>query len=259
MMILYRIRNGLKYYSPKAAQVLRLSLKSRELGTFTYKLTSINQEFLLQNVSIITRLPYAQIKTFCDEITNNERLIDYAKKKIHNSQFRTIKDERCDFGSRIAYYCIVRALKLKTVVENGVELGYTGLILCEALLKNKEEGYPGDYYGFDIDPSAGLLINEPPYSETGRIITGESLDTLKAFSLPIDFYFSDGGRTPEYEKNEFNVLQEKIAKNSIVVSNKLGFSDALSQLSIKLNRNHIYFREEPLNHWYPGSHIGIMF
>lgn len=258
-MILYRIRNGLKYYYPKIIQIFKLSVRSKELGTFTYHLTSINLEYLLQNVSIITKLPYSQIESYSEEIKSNDKLINYAKEKIRLSQFRTIKDLRCDFGSRIAYYCIVRALKSKIVVENGVELGYTGLILCAALLKNREEGYTGNYYGFDIDPAAGLLINESPYTDIGKIINGESLDTLAELNLPIDFYFSDGGRTPEYEKREFGILQSKIADKGIVVSNKLGFSDALSQLAIKLKRNHIYFKEEPSNHWYPGSQIGIMF
>jgi hypothetical protein len=259
VMIFFRIIHAFKYYSPTIIQILKWSTKSKEIGTFTYKLTENNIEYLIQNVSIITKLPYEKIKYYYKEIDGNETITSYVKNKIYHSEYKFIKDMRCDFGSRLAYYCIVRALKPNVVVENGVELGYTGLVLCTALLKNSNEGFPGIYYGLDIDSNAGLLINESPYSDISKMIIGESLTSLSDFKLPIDFYFSDGGRSASYELKEFEILQQKLSKQTIVVSNKLNFSNALSQLAKKMQKKHIYFREEPLDHWYPGSHIGIMF
>lgn len=255
----FRLYHALKYYIPKLILIFKWSIKSKELSTFTYPLTDNNIEYLLQNVSIITDLSYEQIEFYYKEISNNIELRNYAIKKIKNSNYIHTKDARFDFASRIAYYCIIRAMKPKIVVENGVELGYTGLVLCAALQKNKNEGFSGKYYGFDIDPNAGLLINDITYTDIGHIIEGESLNILSNFKDPIDFYFSDGDRSYTYEREELILIQKKLSNNGIVASNKLSFSNSLSQLAIKMNKKHIYFKEEPLDHWYPGSQIGIMF
>lgn len=82
---------------------------------------------------------------------------------------------------------------------------------------------------------------------------------MKEFNQPIDFYFSDGGRSEAYEKEEFELLEKKISAHGIIVSNKLQFSNSLSNLAKKMSKKHIYFKEEPLDHWYPGSQIGIMY
>ena len=255
----FRIYYAFKFYIPKIILIFKCSIKSKELSTFTYKLTNNNIEYLIHNLSIITNIPYEQIEHYYNEINADEELVRYAINKIRNSRYKSIKDARCDLGSRIAYYCIIRAIKPKVVVENGVEIGYTGIVLCNALIKNKAEGFFGKYFGFDIDPSAGLLISEELYRGTAHILIDESLKTLAEFNEPIDFYFSDGGRLASYEKEELKLLQSKISQNAIVVSNKINFSNALSQLAIKMHKRHIYFREEPLDHWYPGAHIGIMY
>lgn len=255
----YKIYYALKYYVPKMILIFKWSIKSKELGTFTYKLTDNNIAYLLHNLCIITNLSYNQIENYYKELYNDDNLVKYVIDKITNSKYKSIKDARCDFGSRIAYYCIVRAMKPKIVVENGVEIGYTGIVLCTALLKNKAEGFSGTYYGFDKDSDAGLLISDNPYNEISQIILGESLETLSKFTEPIDFYFSDGGRSSAYENEEFKLLQQKINEFGIVVSNKLQFSNATTQFAKQLQKKHIYFREDPLNHWYPGAHIGIVF
>lgn len=255
----YRFHYALWYYIPKFILIFKWAISSKEIGTFTYKLTDKNIEYLLQNLSIVTNLPFDQIESYYKEIENDEELINNAINRIKSSQYKYVKDARCDFGSRIAYYCIIRAMKPKVVVENGVELGYNGLVLCAAILKNQNEGVYGKYYGFDIDPNAGFLVSERVYCDISHIIIGEALESLSSFKEPIDFYFSDGGRSPSYENLEFKLLSLKMNQSGIVVSNKLQFSNATSQLAKQMHKKHIYFREEPLRHWYPGAHIGIVF
>lgn len=255
----FKIYHGFKYYSPKIFSVVKWSFKSRELGTFTYALTHNNVEYLLQSVSIITSLPYEKVAAYYDELNRDAELKSYVIGKTGQSEYRYIKDRRCDFGSRMAYYCIIRAMKPGIVVENGVELGYTAVVLCAALLKNLEEGYPGKYYGFDFDPEAGLLINDERFKDIAHIIEGESLNSLSVFEHPIDFYFSDGERSLDYETREFELLKIKMSKTGILVSNKLHLSNAASRFAIETGKKLIYFREDPLDHWFPGSHIGFVF
>lgn len=255
----FKLYQGFKYYSPKISSVFKWSMKSRELGTFTYALTDNNVEYLLQSVSVITSLPYEKVAVYYEELSRDEELKRYVIDKTRQSEYRYIKDNRCDFGSRMAYYCIIRAGKPKTVVENGVELGYTAVVLCAALLKNREEGFTGNYYGFDFDPEAGHLINDERFKDIAHIIEGESLYSLSVFEDPIDFYFSDGERSLDYESREFELLKVKMSKTGILVSNKLHLSNAASRFAIETGKKLIYFREDPLDHWFPGSHIGIVF
>jgi len=216
-------------------------------------------EYLLQNISIVSNLPYFQIETYYNEISNNEELMKQISEKIENSEYRFFKDKKIELGNRFIHYCLVRANKPKVVVESGIEIGYTSVLLCEALLKNIEEGCSGKYYGLDIDPKAGYLIKDKRYIAISEIIIGDSLKSLCGFNANIDYYFSDGERTYEYEKVEFELLKTKISSTGIIVSNKLNISNCTSTFAREMNRKHLYFREEPFQHWYPGTHFGIIF
>jgi hypothetical protein len=256
----YRFCNVLYYYCfPKIVHIFKWSLKSKELHSYTYNLTSFNNEYLIHDISIITNLPYAQVQLYFNEIFFNNKLKKYIIEKIENSEYKYVKDKRVELGNRFLHYCIIRAIKPKIIVENGIEIGFTSIILCEALLKNIKEGFIGKYYGLDINPIAGYLIKNRRYTSIAEILIGDSLKSLSTFEKNIDYYFSDGERTYKYEKVEFELLKTKVNINGIVVSNKLQISNCTSIFAKEMNRRHIYFREDPFNHWYPGSHIGIVF
>ena len=260
LLFLYRLLYVLSTYClPKIILIFKWAFNSKELHSFTYNLTPFNAEYLLHNLSIITNLPYKQIKFYFEEISLNKDIGKYISEKIKNSEYKYLKDQRSELGNRFIHYCIIRAIKPKIIVENGVELGYTGTIVCEALLKNINEGFIGKYYGLDIDSNSGYLIKDIKYNNISKILIGDSLNILSTFEKNIDYYFSDGERTYNYEKAEFELLKSKVNKSGIIVSNKLQISDCTSSFAKEMNRKHIYFREDPFNHWYPGSHIGIVF
>lgn len=255
----YRLWYAHSYYVPQFRWIFRWAFQSREFNSFTYPLTPFNLEYLLHHIAIITRMPYTQIESYFHEINDHQKITEEINKKIASSKYKFVKNKGYQPGSRAAYYCILRAVKPKVVVENGIELGYTAILLCEALLKNADEGYPGHYLGLDIDPEAGLLIRDQRYSKISSILIGDSLKSLAQINEPIDFYFSDGERSYAYEKAEFALLKQKTSSNAVIVSNKLQISDCTSTFAREMNRKHIYFREEPYHHWYPGSHIGIVY
>lgn len=146
------------------------------------------------------------------------------------------------------------------VVENGIEMGLTAMALCSAIAKNREEGFKGEYYGLDIDPDAGYFLLNSPFNEFAKLIINDSVNSLEQFkNKPIDFYFSDGLRTYEYEKKEFGVLIDKMAGQGVIVSNKANFSLALAEMASVKNKKFSYFQEQPLNHWYQGSGLGILY
>ena len=239
--------------------IIKWSFKSRETSTYTYLLSSLNTKYLIQTVSVVTKKTYSEIEGYFNEILSNEELRSYVVNKVKASNVRYKKDLRFDLASRIGWYAIIRANKSKVVVENGVELGYSAVVLCEAILKNISEGYPGRYYGLDINGNAGYFIKDDRYISIAKIIVGDALDSLSHFSESIDFYFSDGYRTFDYEQKEFEVLSKNTSLHPVIVTNKLKFSDALSDFSVIHRKQFITFQEDPLNHWYPGSSIGISF
>ena len=68
--------------------------------------------------------------------------------------------------------------KPKIVVETGIDKGLGSVLLCSALLKNKEDGFEGRYYGTDINPKAGYLLSGK-YLKVGEILFGDSITSLK--------------------------------------------------------------------------------
>lgn len=264
------IKNSLFLWFPRLIIALRQSLiliintikwsfNSRETSTYTFALSKLNTKYLIHSIALVTKKTYPEIEGYFNEILSNEELKTYVVAKIKLSPVRYKKDLRCDFASRIGWYAIIRANKSKVVVENGVELGYTAVVLCEAILKNKSEGYEGSYYGLDINSEAGYFIKQDKYEKIANLLVGDALDSITQFKEPIDFYFSDGYRTCDYERKEFDALLKKTSSHSVIITNKLKFSDALADASVLYNKQFITFQEDPLNHWYPGSSIGIMF
>lgn len=236
------------------------ALTSRETSTLTYELTSENESYLIFLVAEVTGKDIAIITGYFDEIKKNSKLCDFVINKIKGSPYRNKKDLRCDFGSRIAWYAIIRANKSKVVVENGVEMGLTALALCSAIAKNREEGFEGEYYGLDINPDAAYLLTNSPFASFAKLIINDSIDSLSRFeNKPIDFYFSDGLRTYDYEKKEFAVLIDKANEQAVIVTNKANFSSALAEMALAKKKKFTYFQEQPLNHWYQGSGLGILF
>jgi hypothetical protein len=231
---------------------------SRETSTLTYPLRITNRKYLIHTASLVAGVSYAEIEKYFLEIESNQELTSSVIKGIELSGIRHKKDLRCDFGSRIAWYAIIRAMKSRVVVENGVEMGLTGVALCEALLRNQSEGYPGAYIGLDINPDAGCLVRSERYLGVATLQIRDALESIDQLSHPVDFYFSDGLRTAEYEKEEFERLSGKLADNAVVISNKLKFSDVLADCSLQWKKRFVTFQEEPLNHWYPGSLFGIV-
>lgn len=254
-----QILTGIKINIPRLKLFISWMLQSKEISTYTYKLTPLSRNHLIHTVALITAQPFILIENYFLEIENNKKLHKKIIDLIKISEDRYKKDLRCDFGSRVAWYAIIRALKLKVIVENGVEQGLTAVALNEAILKNISEGFPGKYIGIDINNKAGYLIRDACYSSFSQLIVDDAIEAINQLDCEIDFYFSDGCRTIEYELKEFESLRKKLNSNAIVVSNKLRFSGELSNLAKISRKRLVTFQEIPLNHWYDGSLIGIQF
>jgi hypothetical protein len=152
---------------------------------------------------------------------------------------------------------MARLMKPKTIVETGVDKGMGAVLLCSALLRNEREGFPGRYYGTDIDPHAGYLL-APPYDSVGQILYGDSIESLKRLDA-IDLFIHDSDYSSGYERFEYQLIASKLTRPAVILGNKAHDSDELARFSERHGRQFLFLREEPQDHWYPGAGIGVSF
>ena len=93
----------------------------------------------------------------------------------------------------------------------------------------------------------------------GKIIYGDSIDTLNKLDEKIDLFINDSDHSAVYEYNEYLSIKEKLTQNSFILGDNSHVTNCLPNFSKKFNRNFIFFKEKPKDHWYPGAGIGISF
>ena len=253
-----RVLNATNYYNAKYIKILKWGLMSREDTNYTYDLSDINIGYLASTISVVTKQPFNKIYGYIEEIKNDIELKNCVIRKINHSRFRNVADSRCEFGRRLGWYAFVRAIKPKIVIETGIDKGLGSVLLCAALLRNKKEGYDGRYYGTDINPNAGYLLDEK-YKDVGKILYGDSIESLTNLNVKIDLFINDSDHSAAYEYKEYVVIKNKLGSDAIILGDNSHCTDKLYQFSIENNRKFLFFHEVPKNHWYPGAGIGISF
>ena len=254
----YRIKLVLGYQKNLFPQIFGWLKNSKEITNFTYDLTDVNKGHLVAMVSTITKMEVDQVEKYLKEIIKDRKLKGYITKMTRNSDFKHVSDEIPAFGRRIGWYMLVRATKPKVVVETGVDKGLGSCLIAAALMKNKEEGSTGYYYGTDINPDAGFLFDES-YAEYGEILYGDSIKSLKNLNTKIDMFISDSVHTYEYEKKEYQTVKDKLKANSVVIADNAHNNEALLKFAKMTKRKFLFFKEQPKNHWYPGGGMGVAF
>lgn len=62
----------------------------------------------------------------------------------------------------------MRATKPAVVVETGVDKGLGSCLLSAALTRNSEDEHPGYFYGTDINPKVGYLLQAEPLTSLAK-------------------------------------------------------------------------------------------
>jgi predicted O-methyltransferase YrrM len=252
-----RLYDASSYYGPKMKQLLLWLFQSREHTNHTYDLTELNLKYLPSMLALVTGSDVASMESYIQEAAENHALMDFVRRNARLKDLQTI-DDTCRFGRRLGWYALVRHLRPKLVVETGVDKGLGSVLLCSALMKNAEMGYPGEYIGTDLNPAAGLLLR-PPYSNFGKIVYGDSIESLRKIEQPIDIFINDSDHSAEYEYQEYLTVADRLSPDAIVLGDNSHRTDKLLQFSKERGRDFLFFKEEPINHWFPGCGIGISF
>ncbi|MCK9482047.1 MAG: class I SAM-dependent methyltransferase [Bacteroidia bacterium] len=256
--LIRRVLYATQYPLKQLGKVIKWGFTSREDTNYTYDLSDDNMLFMAHFIAVVTGKQYKDVLTLFDEIQQDSSLRSHVLDEIKKSPLGRFADKEVRLARRIGWYAFVRIVKPKVVIETGIDKGLGSVVLCAALLKNKEEGYIGKYYGLDINPEAGYLLSGK-YTEVGEVLYNDSIESLKTFNEPIDLFINDSDHSLEYEYNEYKTIAHLLTDQSIILGDNSHCSDKLALFSQETNRRFLFFKEEPINHWYEGAGIGVSF
>lgn len=257
-LIPVRLAWGLTYPLRQAGQVVRWAFQSKEYYNHSYHLTRLNRDYLVSYIAVVSGHPEAVIDQYVRELEQDETLREQLRDLTRRSRDRHNCDVEPRYGRRLGWYALVRATRPRVVVETGVDRGLGTAVLAAAMKRNADDGFPGLVHATDIVPECGHLLGEPGKSFC-RIHLGDSVETLKRFTEPVDLFLHDSDHREEYEWAEFLAIEPRLHAGSIVMSDNSQQSPKLREFARRLNRPFLYFQDQPDGHWWPGDGIGAAF
>jgi predicted O-methyltransferase YrrM len=247
-----RLCRALAATAPQLGMAVKWSIVSREDVNYTYPLKGVNLFYLASVLAYVTGENMTTVEGYINEARTDNNLSQHVVNLTRTGPYRNHADARCEFGRRLGWYALARILKPEIIVETGVDKGLGSVLLCSALIRNRR----GRYYGTDINPKAGFLM-QGAYSNVGTILYGDSIESLQKFGEKIDLFINDSDHSPTYELNEYKAIAKKLSPDGIVLGDNAHSSAILAEWSAKMGRHFIFWREEPAKHWYRGGGIGI--
>lgn len=253
-----RARVAFGYYAEPLRQLARWLLTSRETTNFTYDLEDRNRRYLAAQLADILEIGYEEALDHILELEQDDALREHIRSSTRAAARADTADPEARFGRRLGWYVFARVLKPRVVVETGVEKGLGACVLTAALKRNAAEGHAGVYYGTDLDPGAGfLLIGD--YARFGKILRGDSLESLRKLDETIDLFINDSDHSVAYEAQEYEAIAARLSERAVILGDNAHCTDALLEFSLRTGRQFVFFQEKPQRHWYPGAGIGISF
>lgn len=225
-------------------------VRSRETTNFTYDLDSLNRDQLCWFVSAVTGAEIGQVRSWVQELEDSKELVAMMTRRLSTNPRRRICATEPHWARRSGWYALVRATRPDHVVETGTHLGLGSCVIAAALLRNGH----GRLTTIDIDPDAGYLIGEPWASVIERC-TGSSVDLLAAVR-DVSMFLHDSLHTYDYETRELAAVEPNLRPDAIILSDNAHDSAALSDWAERTGRHYLFFKEHPLDHWWPGDGIG---
>lgn len=243
------------YHKKKLRLSRSWAFKHTEISNYYYNITPRNRKDLAFLVSLTTGKPLGEIEDYLTEVETDFDIA--AALSQFQSSNASLRDSNMALARRIGWYAFARALKPKVIVETGVHHGVGSLVLTSAIRRNSAEGFEGKYFGTDIEPSAGELLKKP-FSRFGKILYGDSIESLKKMDdTSVDLFINDSDHSAEYELLEYETILSKLTKDGIVLGDNSHATDSLRKFSEDNGRRFLFFKEEPLDHFYNGAGIGI--
>jgi predicted O-methyltransferase YrrM len=246
----FRTMDVARYDAHLIGRSLDWLVHSRETHNFTYDLDPLNRDQLGWFVSAVTGAEIEQVRAWIQELEDDGDLLDQLTRRLSSNPRRRISAKEPRWARRLGWYALVRATKPDHFVETGTHLGLGSCVIAAALLRNGH----GRLTTIDTDPIAGYLIGEPWASVIDRC-TGSSIDALVAMR-DVDMFLHDSLHTYDYETRELTTVEPNLRPDAVILSDNAHKSPALSEWAERSGRHYLFFKEHPLDHWWPGEGIG---
>jgi len=119
------------------------------------------------------------------------------------------------------------------------------------------EGAQGSSIAVDVNPKAGGLIRAP-YDGVTDLVIGDICTVLASqVRDPIDLYWHDTTTSELLMQRELPLAAVKLSGRGIMVSSWHAL--ALMNVARDIGKDYAVFCDEPFQHWYPGSKMGLIF
>jgi hypothetical protein len=256
--VLYRSRLPAPFVWRSFSSATAWLFKSKETTNYTYDLTKRNLAHLASFVAVTARCSFEEAESYIGELLADSELAEHVVRRTRESGEGFKSDPVARFGRRLGWYAYVRAVKPRVVVETGIDKGLGSCVLAAAILRNRAEGFAGQHYGTDIDPRAGYLL-AGKYGEAGKVLYGDSIETLKSLDVEIDLFINDSDHSAEYEGREYQTIAARLSANAIILGDNAHATDELMEFARRTGRKFLFFREDTGGFWFPGSGIGVAY
>jgi hypothetical protein len=248
---------AVRFYWPhirrKPVEALKFVLLDPEITNYTYDIGNLDE--LAGFIGTALGRDAGEMGSYVDELRRDSEL-----RQELVGLLRKRRDRKSEplFGRRIGWYCFVRALKPRLVVETGVHDGLGSVALLRALERNRIAGHPGRLVGIDTEPSSGWLVPSR-LRQYFELVISDSVPILKDWPAtePIDLFLHDSSHTYEHEWNEYEAIKNHLAPSAVVLSDNAHAGQALMDYSTSAGRTYVFWHEQPTGHFYPGGGIGV--
>jgi predicted O-methyltransferase YrrM len=94
------------------------------------------------------------------------------------------------------------------------------------------------------------------YADVISIQRGDSISLLSKLTEPVDLFIHDSDHSAAHEAAEFRTVESHLSPSAVVLSDNSHITGELAAWAEATGRTFAFFREEPMDHWYPGAGIG---
>jgi predicted O-methyltransferase YrrM len=234
-------------------QALKFLLTDPEVDNYTYDIGNLGE--LTDVLADSFGADRAKVRSYARELEEDAAFSAELSTRLRT---RTDRKPRPQYGRRFGWYCIVRLLRPTLLVEAGVHDGLGSAVFLQALERNRAEEDHGRLIGIDVDPTCGWLV---PDRLRGHFELAIDDSVAYVQRMPpdsrIDLFLHDSLHTYEHEMRESRAVADRLAPGGILLSDDAHATTALSDFSVERHRRYIFWRERPVNHFYPGAGIGM--
>ncbi len=157
------------------------------------------------------------------------------------------------FGKRLGWYALVRLLRPCLVIETGVHDGLGSLLLLRALERNLEDGHAGRLVSFDVNPTAGWLVDAHPQWELRLESSRDGLPEVLGAGDAVDVFIYDGWHSYDDELWDLETVAAHLDADGVLISDDAQVTHALSDVAREAGLAYFEFHEIPVRHFHPGA------